>query len=461
VTDGRGVRLRVSIELGVREELAVAGSAADERTRKSVVVSGDQSFYPERMHAPVHPRTLAWRVLLCGTLIGLVPSAARAATCTYNSSSATVSVSVGSGTTTLSVSGGNIMADGSGCGGATVTSTDTIDVSATGGTLVIDLSGGPFAPGQKAESSGASEIEFTANLGGGTLGIQGSDGPDTIAAGSDGVNLNAEENADDVDVTLTTVASMVGNGGNGNDRLTWDGREGTGSISTIRGEFDGGDGNDLLAGSGVTDTIAGGTGTDTVDYSAATISVYIRSLPNSTVTSTTGSDELTGIENAIGSPAGDYLYGGAARNVLRGGGGHDVFRGRGGDDLIVGGPGSDRIDLSRSPKRLVVDLARGKADGEGHDTLRKIENVIGSKYGDRIKGTRGANSIDGLAGADLIVSGAGNDLLRAGDGGDTLKAGAGDDQAYGDAGRDAIDGGTGYDVCSDGADTAFRNCEIT
>jgi len=152
-------------------------------------------------------------------------------------------------TTTLSVSSGNLLADGSQCGSATVTNTDTIDVSATAGTLVIDLSGGPFAPGQKAESSGQSEIEFTGNLGSGTLRIDGSDGADTIAAGADGVNLNADENADDVDIKLTTVATMVVNGGNGNDRLTWDGREGTGSISTISGAFDGGDGNDLLAGS--------------------------------------------------------------------------------------------------------------------------------------------------------------------------------------------------------------------
>jgi Ca2+-binding RTX toxin-like protein len=207
------------------------------------------------------------------------------------------------------------------------------------------------------------------------------------------VNLNADENGDDVDVTLTTIARLVVNGGNGNHRLTWDGREATGSISTISGAFDGGDGNDLLAGSAGDDTIAGSTGTDTVDYSAATISVYIPSLPNSTVTSIIGSDVLTGIENAIGSPASDYLYGGAAPNVLRGGGGNDAFRGRGGDDVIVGGPGVDGIDLSRSPKRVVVDLARGTADGEGHDVLQKIENATGSKYGDRIKGTPGANGL--------------------------------------------------------------------
>jgi hypothetical protein len=172
------------------------------------------------MHPRARLRTIAWRILPCVALIGLLPSPARAASCTFDPSTATVSVSVGSDTTTLSVSSGNLMADGSQCGSATVTNTDTIDVSATAGTLVIDLSGGPFAPGQKAESSGQSEIEFTGNLGSGTLRIDGSDGADTIAAGTDGVNLNADENADDVDVTLTTVATMVVNGGNGNDRLT-------------------------------------------------------------------------------------------------------------------------------------------------------------------------------------------------------------------------------------------------
>src|SRR2546430_12881021 len=155
-------------------------------------------------------------------LIAPAPTAVHAAPCPCDAAAAPVRGSVGSGPTRVSVSAGNVVADGSPCGSATVTNTDTIDASATGGTLVIDLSGGPFAPGQKAEPSGQSEIEFTGTLGSGILRIDGSPGADTIAAGTDGVNLNAEENADDVDVTITGVASMVVNGGNGNDRMTWD-----------------------------------------------------------------------------------------------------------------------------------------------------------------------------------------------------------------------------------------------
>src|SRR5207247_3910619 len=85
-----------------------------------VVVSGDRSSYPRRMHAPTHLRRIASSILPTVALIGLAPTTAQAATCTFDSSTATVSVSVGSGTTTLSVSAGNVVADAPPCGSAPV-----------------------------------------------------------------------------------------------------------------------------------------------------------------------------------------------------------------------------------------------------------------------------------------------------------------------------------------------------
>ena len=128
--------------------------------------------------------------------------------------------------------------------------------------------------------------------------------------------------------------------------------------------------------------------------------------------------------------------------------------------MIIGGPGSDRIDLSRSPKRVVVHLAGGTADGEGHDVLDKIENATGSRYGDRIKGTPAPNGLYGGAGAEVLISGGGNDFLDGGDGGDTLNAGAGDDQVYAGPGTDTIDGGPGFDSCLGGEPNRVRNCEV-
>ncbi len=114
----------------------------------------------------------------------------------------------------------------------------------------------------------------------------------------------------------------------------------------------------------VTDTIDGGPGIDTVDYSGSQVGVNItltdpfndRSASGGTVTAefaTTTLNALTGtpitfthtqtvaqltsIENATGSDHDDVLIGNSASNVLDGGFGNDVINGGGGDDTIIGG----------------------------------------------------------------------------------------------------------------------------
>jgi Ca2+-binding RTX toxin-like protein len=421
------------------------------------------------MHALAHLRSLAWRVLLCAALIGLVPApAAAAASCTFDSGAATVSVSLGDGTGRVSVgSGGQILLDGTQCDTATVDNTDTIDATGSPGSrFSIDLSGGAFVPGATSENSGQSEIEFSGNLGSGSFGtgtleIDGTSGRDHIVAGADGVNINADEGVDDADVTLQNVSAMEINGGAGKDVLTAAGGQGTGGMSPTTATIDGGADDDFIAGSAATDTLRAGDGKDTVDYSAASTSVYVPKLPNTTVTSSIGSDVLRGVENVIGSPANDYLYGGTGRNVLRGGGGGDFFRGGGGDDAFVGGPGDDTADYSVAGSRITINLAKGVARGQGHDVLRSIEWADGSRFSDRIVGTRKGNTVRGGAGADTISVGGGNDTVGAGDGNDSVHGGPGDDTLYGDAGSDTIDGGTGYDTCPDTmGNNRIRGCEI-
>jgi Ca2+-binding RTX toxin-like protein len=431
-----------------------------------MIGSGLPTSYARLMRTLARLRTLAWPVLLSAALVGLVltPTPAAAGGCTFNSGTATVSVSLGTGTATISVgAGGAIVLDGASCGTATVDNTDTVDVTGSPGSrFSIDLSGGAFAPGASGEGSGQAEIEFSADLGGtGTLEIRGGSGADRVAAGTDGVNINAGERDDDVDVTLQGVAAIEINGGDGKDVLTADGEQGTGSISTTKATIGGGGGNDFLAGSGSTDTLRGGEGTDTVDYSAAGTSVYVTELPNTTVTSTIGSDVLRDVENVIGSPASDFLSGGPGRNVLRGGTGNDVFGGGGGNDAFVGGPGDDKADFTRAPARMVVNLAKGTARGDGRDKLRSIERAEGSRFSDRIVGTRKANEVNGGAGSDTITVGGGDDSVRGGDGNDSIKGGPGNDSLYGEAGSDAVDGGTGYDICTDtSGQNRIRGCEI-
>ncbi len=92
-------------------------------------------------------------------------------TCSYNSGTRAVAASIPSGTqATLKVVGGQIWygATPAACGAATTTNTDTISIAGNAGTvetLVVDMSGGAFAPGATAESTGIAEIELNTSLG--------------------------------------------------------------------------------------------------------------------------------------------------------------------------------------------------------------------------------------------------------------------------------------------------------
>ena len=109
----------------------------------------------------------------------LPPSAV--VTCNFAAGTATVTLASGD-VATLSVNGAVIQANGAACGAATTANTDTINVVGAAGaeTVVVDLSGGQFAPGASVEPSGLSEIEIAVNLAGGTdtLTFQGSAGAD-------------------------------------------------------------------------------------------------------------------------------------------------------------------------------------------------------------------------------------------------------------------------------------------
>jgi Ca2+-binding RTX toxin-like protein len=151
----------------------------------------------------------------------------------------------------------------------------------------------------------------------------------------------------------------------------------TGSVrygTTGIDNFGPGLGNDvyyMTADGYVTDSINGGAGADTVDYSAAHVAVKITltdapmkgglssggtveadftttSHNYVTGTSTTFTHHqvlanLTSIENATGSDFNDLLTGNSANNILKGGAGNDVIDGRGGNDTIYSGLGADSL----------------------------------------------------------------------------------------------------------------------
>ncbi len=185
--------------------------------------------------------------------------------------------------------------------------------------------------------------------------------------------------------------------------------------------FVGGAGADLLNGNG---------GADTAEYSTSAAGVTVTIDPPLTTTGAGGDaegDQLTNIENLIGSAYNDVLRAGAGVNRLDGGAGNDVLAGGEGADTLIGGDGIDTIDYSASNSAVGLSLtdAPGQATqgSGGHaqgDIIAQIENVIGSAFNDTLQGSAAANRLEG---------GEGNDTLRGQGGADVLIGGLGTDTA--------------------------------
>ena len=114
-------------------------------------------------------------------------------------------------------------------------------------------------------------------------------------------------------------------------------------------------GNDTFAGGGNFDTLDGGSGIDTLLCSGRS-SVTVN-LAHGTVSN---GDQVTSIENVVGTIVGDLLIGDAAANLLQGAGGDDTLDGGAGFDTLAGGSGVDSF----------VYLATSAAPvGRGVDTI--------------------------------------------------------------------------------------------
>ncbi len=400
---------------------------------------------------------------------GFAAPAAAAPTCSFDAGTATVTVSMSSDdTATVRRSGDAIQLDGSDCGNVTVSNTDTIvvDGTGTGNTLVIDLSGGPFAPGASTEDDGGdAEIEFTVDLGSGTpagaLNVIGTGDADTIVLGADGLNLNAAESVGDTDVTTTNTFTFKVDARAGNDEISGEGGAGTGGRLDFGLTALGRTGDDRLSGSAGVDTLDGGDGKDTVDYSGEG-AIQALALPDGSVTTNEGADALTSIENVTGSPEDDLIVGSKGANELRGFEGSDVIAGMKGNDRLFGGLGKDTVDFLAAEQGVTVDLTNGTATGEGKDELRGFEGAGGSNHADLLNGSNGGETFLGRAGADVINGLAGADWADGGKGDDDVLGGSGPDELYGGPNDDLVDGGSGQkDRCrgNHGADTIV-NCEL-
>jgi Ca2+-binding RTX toxin-like protein len=256
-------------------------------------------------------------------------------TCSKSGRALTIDIDP-SGTVTVARSGSNFNVTGTGigdptCGGATVIDTVEVSADAEAEMLKVDLSGGPFAPGLSAESTGTSEIEFSVALGAGSdaLNIQGGSSADRITFGTTGIKLNGDN---DGDLSYSGVESFTVNGNAGNDRLT-----GAAASQTLIG----GDGNDTIKGGADADNLKGGVGVDTLTYAGSSQGVTVNlggtsTTPQSASGGHATGDVIAGFERVTGSAYADSLDGSSAVNVLKGALGNDILAGFAANDTLVG-----------------------------------------------------------------------------------------------------------------------------
>lgn len=206
------------------------------------------------------------------------------------------------------------------------------------------------------------------------------------------------------------------------------------------------------------DTVDGGAGWNSMDYTAdifwgATGSDHVVvDLAAGTADGTfSGHDVLSNIQQVNGTQGDDTLSGDSHNNYLRGEAGDDVLNGRGGDDHLDGGDGDDTLyggsgndlifgqagdDLldgggdvdyvgydmygNVAGEGVMVDLQAGTATGSatGTDTLVSIENVAGTQTDDTLLGRDQWDWLSGQAGDDVIEGRSGDDTLNGGDGAD-------------------------------------------
>ena len=74
---------------------------------------------------------------------------------------------------------------------------------------------------------------------------------------------------------------------------------------------------------------------------------------------------------------------------------------------------------------MKVNLAQGWATGQGHDRLIRIDDAVGSRFGDVLRGNRYGNRLVGMRGDDIMRGAKANDVFFPARGDDKIFGGRG------------------------------------
>ena len=236
--------------------------------------------------------------------------------------------------------------------------------------------------------------------------LTGGAGKDILAggAGTDTASYAGSLNGVTVNLALLTAQTGSATGDAFGDVLSGiENLRGSANADVLTGDAY----NNVLAGLSGADTIDGGAGVNTADYSASDAGVMVDLNLGSTTAQTSAGhasgDKLNNIQNLIGSAFNDVFISSAAAN------GFD------------GGAGIDTVSYVNSTSGVFVSLgtARINAGFATGDSLIRIENLTGSAYADTLAGDHNDNVLNGGALDDYLVASAGSDTLIGGSGSDT------------------------------------------
>lgn len=204
--------------------------------------------------------------------------------------------------------------------------------------------------------------------------LEGGLGDDTLLGGQDGAVASWASSQGPVRVDLAQGTAEEWDGGRDimvditgvtgsafSDRLSGDGGGNRLDGGDGADRLDGRGGDDVLSGGAGADILNGGGGRDLADYSGSGPARV--SLAGGEAFDAGGArDQLTGIEDVLGSLGNDVLIGDARANRLEGSVGSDNLRGNGGADSFVY---DDRLDFGDTIRDFQGGLDRFEFDRRG------------------------------------------------------------------------------------------------
>ncbi len=332
--------------------------------------------------------------------------------------------------------------------------TGKIIISAGEGDDIVELVG--VDPAITFDIDGAAGDDKITGSGGGGI-IHGGLGNDTLT-GSDSADLIFGDEGDDVIDGRKGDDILLGDKGEVSDGFTLTSRQGfvRALVSSNDGAdtIDGGDDDDVIAGSGGADILKGGANNDLIIGDGGLFTYNSPPVASET-------DKTQGAGDHIeGGDGNDWLYGGKGDDVIFGdnenaaGDGKDVIFGESGADTLHGDGGDENAG---GEDTIFGDFGTFRLNAQGD--LVPVVQVVGVDGADKIYGDGGNDQLLGGGGNDDMHGDAGKDTMWGGVGADVMRGGADDDiifgetdqdKLFGDAGGDYLEGGAGNDYARGG-----------